>query len=70
MKQYLSDLGNIRFVIDEMDESFAIKFDYLGEVKNYHKKRLEYENMIDRLLGNNQQAQTCYYCQQYNKQNP
>ena len=65
MKRYIADSNNIRFVIDELDEYYAIKFDYLEESEGYHKKRFEYENNIDRLLSNNLQAQTCYFCQQY-----
>ncbi|RUA06071.1 MAG: hypothetical protein DSY43_03040 [Gammaproteobacteria bacterium] len=58
LDNYLSGDGNIRFVLDEIYEHYQTQLDYLLVLKTYHQKRIEYDNLLDRLVKSN----ACYLC--------
>ncbi len=61
LDDYLSGKGNIRFVLDEIYEHYQTQLDYLIDLENYHQKRIKYNNLLDRLLVNDE----CYFCENY-----
>jgi hypothetical protein len=66
MTRYLSHSGNIRFVIDELEEYYSTKFDYLDEAQAYHLNRIKYDQLSNRLLDKNLLAKNCNFCQKFN----
>ncbi|SMN02092.1 Channel-tunnel spanning the outer membrane and periplasm segregation of daughter chromosomes [uncultured Candidatus Thioglobus sp.] len=61
LDSYLAGSGNIRFVLDEIYEHYQIQSDYADALTNYHQKRIQYDNFLDRLIVNDR----CYFCENY-----
>ncbi|SMN12245.1 hypothetical protein SPBRAN_461 [uncultured Candidatus Thioglobus sp.] len=61
LDNYLAGNGNIRFVLDEIYEYYQIQLDYADALTNYHQKRIQYDNLLDRLIVNDR----CYFCENY-----
>lgn len=61
LDRYLSSGGNIRFVLDEIYEYYQTQLDYLIDLEVYHQKRIEYDNLLDRLLVDDK----CYLCENH-----
>jgi len=49
---FLAGNGNIRFVINDEDDYQELLLDQVESAINYHKNRIEYESLMDRLLLN------------------
>ena len=52
LDEFLSGNGNIRFVINEQDEQQSLLLEQVGSAINYHKNRIKYNSLMDRLLIN------------------
>ncbi|MCS5590234.1 MAG: TolC family protein [Candidatus Thioglobus sp.] len=49
---FLSGNGNIRFVINEQDDQQSLLLEQIEASINYHKNRIKYDSLMDRLLVN------------------
>jgi len=52
-QDFLEGSGNIRFVINEQDDHQELLIDYTQASIDYHKNRIKYDSLLDRLLVNN-----------------
>jgi len=52
LNEFLAGNGNIRFVINEQDEQQSLLLEQVGSAINYHKNRIKYNSLMDRLLIN------------------
>jgi len=52
VNDFLSGNGNIRFVINEQDEQQSLLLDQIEASIDYHKNRIKYDSLMDRLLIN------------------
>jgi len=50
--EFLSGNGNIRFVINEQDEQQSLLLGQIEASIDYHKNRIKYDSLMDRLLIN------------------
>jgi hypothetical protein len=49
---FLEEGGNIRFVINEQDDSQELLLGYIQTAVDYQKNRIHYDGLLDRLLAN------------------
>ena len=49
---FLDGSGNIRFVINDQDDNQELLLDQVEAAINYHKNRIKYDSLMDRLLLN------------------
>jgi hypothetical protein len=47
---FLEGSGNIRFVINDQDDYQELLLDQVDAAINYHKNRIQYDSLMDRLL--------------------
>jgi outer membrane protein TolC len=47
---FLEGSGNIRFVINDQDDNQELLLDQVDAAINYHKNRIQYDSLMDRLL--------------------
>jgi hypothetical protein len=52
---------NIRAVLYELYDYYQIQLDYADALVIYHKKRIEYDNLLDRLVNDD----NCHLCENY-----
>jgi len=48
---FLEGSGNIRFVINDQDDYQELLLDQVDAAINYHKNRIQYDSLMDRLLS-------------------
>ncbi|MBA5249052.1 MAG: TolC family protein [Gammaproteobacteria bacterium] len=52
---------NIRFILYDFDEYYQRQLDYVDTLVDYHQKRIQYDNLLDRLVTKDD----CYLCGNY-----
>ena len=60
LKKYLSNGGSIKPTLSEIDDFYDLKLEYIDKELEYHIKRIEYDNFLDRLLPTNNLK--CDFC--------
>jgi outer membrane protein TolC len=53
LQNFLEGSGNIRFVINEQDDHQELLIDHVQASIDYHKNRIKYDSLLDRLFVNN-----------------
>jgi hypothetical protein len=59
LAKYIKGDGDIKFVLDELSEFYELKLDYLDEELHYHQSRVEYDNLLDRLIDKRIKCDFC-----------
>jgi hypothetical protein len=59
LSKYIKGSGDIKFVLDELSEFYELKLDYLDEELHYHQSRVEYDNLLDRLIDKRIKCDFC-----------
>lgn len=59
LDKYNKNKGDMRFVLDELSDFYDLKLDYLDEELKYHIHRVEYNNLLDKLINSNIKCNFC-----------